>query len=123
MILTKQQFDAWARWVHGGCLVRPQTSVLGVLIEYQGVPPRGAGGSKPLYYRCVEADIEAAVITLAGQEPAAVVVLRLEFGATKVARLNAKPNQRDKAHAIGISLRTYQTRLSRAKSFINATVR
>lgn len=123
MRVDNHHYERWARWVHQGCLFTPQRSILGVMIDEKGMPPRSEGGSKPLYQSCVEADIEAAAMQLARTEPQAVVVLRLEFGATRIARLNDKPTQRDKAHAIGVSLRTYQNRLKRAKTFINETVR
>lgn len=116
-----RQLEAWARWVHRGGFDLRQSSMLARLIDNKGVILfDGNGGSKPLDISSSEANIEAALMRLSSKSPDDVVTLRFEYGAIRIERKHADEltTQRKRALAMGISLRTYQARVSRAKSFL-----
>lgn len=110
-------FDQWARWVHQGALVPAGKSVLGKLIECQGV--FGGGGSGGPVLDCIEADIEAAVLRLAAEDQEAATTLRIEYGA-----LGNKNDdtQLKRALRVGVSLPTYKRRLKKAREYVISTI-
>lgn len=105
-------FDQWARWVHRGALVPGGQSILGKLIECQGV--FGGSGAGPVL-DCIEAEVEAAVLRLAAENKAAATILRIEYGA--VGDIN-DDTQLKRALRAGISLPTYKRRLKTAREFV-----
>ncbi|HCE2656956.1 hypothetical protein [Vibrio parahaemolyticus] len=105
-------FNQWARWVHRGALVPGGQSVLGKLIECQGV--FGGGGAGPVL-DCIEAEVEAAVLRLAAEDKAAATIFRAEFGA--VGNI-IDDTQLKRALRAGISLPTYKRRLKKAREFV-----
>ncbi len=117
------QLESWARWVHRGGVIRPQTSMLGQLIDNKGVMNYSSGGSKPLDTESIEADIEAALMRYAVNHPNAVIVLRVDFGVIRHPALSALAKPAEKALAMGISLRTYQKYLSKVKAYLTTELR
>lgn len=110
-------FDQWARWVHSGSLVPSSQSILGKLIECQGVMNYGSGGGPAL--DCIEADVESAVLRLAAENQAAATVFRVEYGAQGNPLDNT---QLKRAHRQGISLPTYKRRLKTARNHVIESV-
>ncbi|ELA7323131.1 hypothetical protein R7D97_25085 [Vibrio sp. Vb5031] len=106
-------FDQWARWVHQGALVPGGQSVLGKLIECQGVFGGGGGGGPVL--DCIEADVEAAVLRLAAEDQAAATTFRMEYGAIGHTQ---DDTQLKRALRVGISLPTYKRRLKKARDHV-----
>ncbi|EGQ9107546.1 hypothetical protein DDM60_002661 [Vibrio cholerae] len=106
-------FDQWARWVHQGALVPRGQSILGKLIECEGVLSGGRGGGPVL--DCIEADVEAAVLRLAAEDRASAHVFRIEYGA--IGNVN-DDTQLKRALRIGISLPTYKRRLKQARTVV-----
>lgn len=107
-----ERLEKWARWCHQGQLIASGQSILGKLIDNQGV--FGGGGCRPVL-GCIEAEIEASVTRLAAEDLQAATILRREYGAT------GNPNDRtqfEKAHRLGISLPTYKRRLKKAREFV-----
>ena len=108
-------FEMWAVWVHQGSIVATSsTSILGLLIENQGVTFYGSGNGAPCV-DCIEADVEAALVSLSMINPLSANVFRLEYCAIG--------NQQDdtqikKAHRLNIALRSYRYQLSLAKKFV-----
>lgn len=101
--------------------MRPQSSMLAKMIDNKGLMYFGGpGGSKPLDLDSIEADIEAALMRFAANNEVAVLVLRVEYGAISHHRLRGLTKQREKALALGMSLRTYQTKLSQVKAFLRS---
>jgi hypothetical protein len=115
------QLEEWARWVHRGGFDLRQSSMLARLIENKGlILFDGNGGSMPMDISSMEANIEAALMRLSSKSPDDVVSLRFEYGAIRIDKKHAGEftTQRKRALAMGVSLRTYQVRISRAKSFL-----
>ncbi|NSM26811.1 hypothetical protein HT094_22175 [Shewanella sp. ZOR0012] len=75
--------ESWARWVHRGGLAVSGQSVLSKLIDNHGVMNYGSGGSGPTL-NCVEADIEAALMSFYVVNPVAV-----DCSGWSMAQLNA----------------------------------
>lgn len=115
-------FECWARWVHLGGTAQSGQSVLSKLIDSKGVVNYGSGGPSGPPLHCVEADIEAAIMVFHSVNKEAVELFRLEYGAVKRAGFNAENNQIDKAHSLGISVRTYKRRLSLVREHVKSTL-
>ena len=109
--------ESWARWVHRGGLAVSGQSVLSKLIDNHGVMNYGSGGSGPTL-NCVEADIEAALMSFYVVNPVAVDLFRLEYGAIKRLGFDPEKPQFDKAHSLGISVRTYKRRLGLVRAHL-----
>tara|TARA_R110002033_G_scaffold171199_1_gene218035 strand:+ start:13915 stop:14412 length:498 start_codon:yes stop_codon:yes gene_type:complete len=109
--------ESWARWVHRGGLAVSGQSVLSKLIDNHGVMNYGSGGSGPTL-NCVEADIEAALMSFYVVNPAAVELFRLQYGAIQRPGFDPDNHQIDKAAALGISARTYKRRLGLVRAHI-----
>ncbi|OCH08072.1 hypothetical protein A6D98_09785 [Aliivibrio fischeri] len=110
-------FDQWARWVHSGSLVPGGQSILGKLIECQGVMNYGSGRGPAL--DCIEADVESAVLRLAAENQPAAIIFRVEYGAQGNPLDNT---QLKRAHRQGISLPTYKRKLKTARDHVIASV-
>ncbi|HAS6073697.1 TPA: hypothetical protein I7144_20775 [Vibrio vulnificus] len=87
-------------------------SILGKLIECQGV--FGGGGGGPVL-DCIEADVEAAVLRLAAEDQAAATTFRMEYGAVGNVY---DDTQLKRALRVGISLPTYKRRLKKAREYV-----
>lgn len=114
--LLESLFHDWARWVHQGGVSDSGHSIIAKLMATRGVLIRGSGHGGPV--DCVEAEIEVALARINQQKPAAVTLFRLEYGAIRQPGFNPEQTQILKAHALGISVRTYKRRLSAVKNFI-----
>ncbi|WP_146042761.1 hypothetical protein [Vibrio vulnificus] len=118
-----QLMDSWARWVHQGGLVSGYGSIMEKLIDQKGVMNFGSGGKGGPVIDCVEARIEAALMTLATKSPKSVAVVRVHYGAIQLPGLSLDALRRDKAAKMGISLKTYETHLTKARNHLINTVR
>lgn len=107
-------FDQWARWVHRGELAPSGQSMLGKLIDCQGVMNYGSGG-KGAALDCIEVLVESAVLRLAAENHDAATVFRIECGATGHP---LDDTQLKRAHRQGISLPTYKRRLKTAREHV-----
>lgn len=118
--------ESWARWCQAGKVVPGcGTSMIGKMMDNQGLMHFGGGPRRDPLVECVEARIEAVVVTLASEAPEQADVLRLEYGAgvrEVVQRLGLRgydprtAGQFETARALGMSLRTYRRRLAAARA-------
>lgn len=125
--------DAWALWCDSGrpVLVSGGRSLLARWMDGKGqvIFGGGAGGASLAATR--EADVEAAVVDLFQVQPLAADVLRLEYlaGWREVVdrrQLGAYDprgmKQIDRALRLGVSVRTYRTRLAEARAHVLASI-
>lgn len=115
----------WADWVHRGGNSGGFHSVLHKMIETGCMMSSGGGGSSPEIHT-IEADIEAALSSLVSTKPhelnlMRVNVLRYEYGAITLG-WSSDATQSEKAHRIGISLRTYKRHLKHCKDYLLTTL-
>lgn len=124
--------DLWARWSCEDQSAPAGRSMLAKLIDNKGELFFGGGGSSGPQTGGIECAIEAAVLSLFAADPLNADVLRLEYNAAwwlVAARRGIKQydprgaDQYNKAHALGISLRTYERRLKAARTFIEPKLR
>lgn len=122
----ERRLDDWARWVvsHGQESGAP--SLLARWMDGKGYIVFGGGSSEPA--DLIETLIESAVLKMATDKPLHADVLRLEFcaGCYGVAQRRGikgydprSMNQTKHALALGMSVRTYRTRLAEAKHIVN----
>jgi len=125
MKLSNKSLDVllhdWADWVHRGGNSGGFQSVLHKMMVTGGVTSSGGGGYSAEIHT-IEADIESALLSLVRQKPEElnlmrVNVLRYEFGA-KTLGWPSDATQCDKAHRIGISLRTYKRHIKYCKEYL-----
>ncbi|MCF1457386.1 MAG: hypothetical protein LPH21_07415 [Shewanella sp.] len=117
--------EGWARWVDAGGVIAPGgSSMLGRLIDNQGMMFFGSGGGSDPLVDCIEAKIESCVLQMALAQPQRADVLRLEYGAgwhSVTARQGVRgynpqtADQFDNARVLACSLRTYRRRLAAAR--------
>ena len=117
--------DDWVDWVHRGGNAGGFQSVLHKMMV-TGCQTVSGGGSSPEIHT-IEADIEAALFVLANTQPydlnlLRVNVLRYEYGALSLGWPH-DASQLDKAHRIGISLRTYRRHLKHCKDHLVTTLK
>ncbi len=98
-------------------------SLMEVMIANQGVMNFGSGGKAGPVVDCVEANIEAALMQLAAKSPKAVAVARLHYGATRMPGLALDALRIDKARRLGISLKTYETHLTKVRNHVINSLR
>ena len=124
--------DLWARWSCADQAAPAGRSMLAKLIDNKGELFFGGGGSGGPQTGGIECAIEAAVLSLFAADPLNADVLRLEYNAAwwlVAARRGIDQydprgaDQYNKAHALGISLRTYERRLKAARTFIEPKLR
>lgn len=123
--------EMWARWVHRGGFLRPETSMLGKLIDNKGVMNYGGGGGTSLDVDSIESNIEAVLMRFAAQvnpknpreHTEAVLCLRVEYGVIRLRSCCGESSQRQKAAALNVSLRTYQNRLAVIKLVLSTELR
>lgn len=118
--VQKQQLnrnlEQWARWVRQGQTPGMNSSALSAAIE--GAVFTGRRPSSPAIH-CIEADIEAALVVYilaTDKNLQKVNCLRAEFGIHFTRSHEDK--QQDKAHRIGVSLRTYRRHLAEVKQYL-----
>lgn len=109
--------ESWARWVSQDGTLSGGQSMLSKLIDNKGMVFYGATNASPLI-DCIEARIEARLMQLYNEHAQHVELLRLEYGAVQVKGVNPSDSQTAKAHAMGMSLRTYQRHLSVIKTLV-----
>jgi len=106
--------------------------MLAKLIDNKGELFFGGSGSGGMPADGIEWAIEAVVLSMFAVEPMRADVLRLEYGAAdyqvadrrKIADYDPSGlDQYQKAHALGISRRTYMRRLAEARDAIAAQLR
>ncbi len=116
-----KQFDSWARWCVSGGSLPGYKSIMGKMMQDQGVMTFGSGPASPVI-DCVELEIENALSVLAKTNLPAVQIIRFEYGAVNLQGLNASATQLQKANKLEISVRTYRTRLKLAREFVSVTL-
>jgi predicted DNA-binding protein (UPF0251 family) len=116
----------WADWVHRGGNSGGFQSVLYKMMATGWATSGGGGGSSPEIHT-IEADIEAALALLISTKPKdlnliRVNVLRYEYGAKSLGwKVDAR--QDEKAHRMGVSLRTYKRHLKHCKDHLLITLK
>lgn len=120
--------DKWAIWCHsGGVLPTTGRSMLAKLIDNKGEIFFGGAPVSSGPADSLEAKIEGAVLTMFAADALRADVLRLEYdaGSWFVTQRRGiedyEPEgigQFEKAHALGVSLRTYKSRLAEAREKI-----
>ncbi|WP_412497270.1 hypothetical protein [Vibrio fluvialis] len=119
-----QWMEAWARWVHNGQLIAGYGSLMGKMMATKGFMSFGSGGARSPAIDTTEARIEAALMALATTHPKAVQVVRVHYNAIPLRGLSLEASRQDKAEHLGISLKTYESHLTRArKHIVNALER
>ncbi len=112
--------ELWARWVHTGT-VSKSTSIMQKIMEQEGFS-RGGAGSRALISDCVELRIESAIARLQGSNELAAMVCRYEYGALTIKNLPVNAKRVDRALRLGMSLRTYNRRLSEARQWLTGSL-
>lgn len=124
--------ELWARWSCADQSVSAGRSMLAKLIDNKGELFFGGSVSGGPAADGVECAIEAAVLSLFAADPLNADVLRMEYSAAwwlVAARRGIEhydprgADQYNKAHALGISLRTYERRLKAARAFTETKLR
>lgn len=124
--------ELWARWGIAGGSTPAGRSMLAKLIDNKGELFFGSTGTGGQPADGIEWAIEAAVLSMYAAEPMQADVLRFEYGAAdfQVAERRGITDydpcgldQYQKAHALGISRRTYMRRLSEAREVIARQLR
>ncbi|EPX4144431.1 TPA: hypothetical protein ACGVAU_004397 [Vibrio vulnificus] len=118
-----QLMESWARWVHQGQGGAAYGSIMEKLIAQKGEMNFGGSGPGGPVIDCIEARIEAALMQLATTSRKAVEVIRVHYGAVRLPGLSHDALRRDKAAKLGISLKTYETHLTKARTHIINTLR
>jgi hypothetical protein len=124
--------DLWARWTCADQTAPAGRSMLAKLIDNKGELFFGGGGGSGPQTGGIECAIEAAVLSLFAADSLNADVLRFEYNAAwwqvaarrGIAHYDPRgADQYNKAHALGISLRTYERRLKAARASIESTLR
>ncbi|OCH31817.1 hypothetical protein A6E13_16475 [Aliivibrio fischeri] len=110
--------EMWARWVHLGGVMPQGASMMEVMIANKGVMCFGSGGKKGPVLDCVEANIESALMALAGKKPMVAKVVRIHYGAIRVPGVSIDADQATIAMVLGVSLRTYRRYLAQGRDHI-----
>lgn len=110
-----QLLELWARWIQNGCnQPTSYSSIIDMLMTTRGQP----GGSNAAPNDSLETSVEGAVSLLTVIDEDAAHVLRVEYGAIFIKDFDPKDRQIDKAHRLGMSVRTYKNRLHRARNYV-----
>lgn len=124
--------ELWARWSCADQSVSAGRSMLAKLIDNKGELFFGGSVGGGPAADGIECAIEAAVLSLFAADPLNADVLRMEYNAAwwlVAARRDIEQydprgaDQYNKAHALGISLRTYERRLKAARTFTETKLR
>lgn len=113
--------DDWAIWVHQGGNAKGFQSVIHKMMVTGCLISSGGGGYSAEIYT-IEADIELCLLKLVKTAPhdlnlLRVNCLRYEFDA-KTLGWRPEATQTDKAHRVGISLRTYKRHIKFCKDHV-----
>ena len=112
-------FELWARWcVAGSILPASGASVLSKMIDNHGMMIFSSGGGKQPHLDCIESDIERALLTLFKTDPVTVKVVRYEYLGQFKHEDKGPVNQVRKAAALGMSISTYERRLSKGRKYV-----
>lgn len=114
----ERRLELWARWIVSGCNER--SGFASMLEMMMSTRCQFSGGGGPPSDE-LESSVEAAVISLAAEDGKAALILRVEYGAWALRSLSnasIQPKQMDKAHALGVSLRTYKRKLAKARKHV-----
>lgn len=111
----ERRLELWARWIFNG---KTESSGFSSTLEMMMVTrcEFSGDGSVPSYD--LEADVEAAVMSLRMTDGSAAKILEVEYGAWVPKSLDGATKQLDKAHALGLSLRTYKRKLAKARKHV-----
>lgn len=124
--------ELWARWTYADHVAAGGRTMLAKLIDNKGELFFGGGGGDGMPADSIECTVEAAVFRMFAADAMRADVLRLEVGAAwwlvvarrKIAGYDPRGiGQFEKAHALGISLRTYKRRLAEARADIAQQLR
>lgn len=124
--------ELWARWGIAGGASPGGRSMLAKLIDNKGELFFGGSATGGQPADGIEWAIEAAVLSMFATEPMRADVLRFEYGAADLQVAERRGiagydpcglDQYQKAHALGISRRTYMRRLSEARDAIAQQLR
>ena len=108
--------EMWARWLRNGCNQprRGYASLIEMMMKTQCHFITG-GGPPPDH---LETSVETAVGLLGVKDELAAVVIRVEYGALAYRGIEAHTSQMGRAHALGITLRTYERKLAKARQHV-----
>lgn len=112
-------FEAWAHWCEAGKIrTKNGTSMIAQLIESKGHLTFG-GSPFASNLDCIEAKVEAALMQLFITDPTSVEVVRFEYIYSIIYIDEGDAiNQKKKAIKLGLTLRTYQRRLSKGRNYV-----
>lgn len=112
----ERRLELWARWIVSGC--NSSRGGFASMLEMMMITrcQFSGGGGEPR--DDIEASVEAAVILLTAADRTAARILRVEYGAWAPKSLDGATTQLDKAHALGLSLRTYKRKLAKARKHV-----
>ncbi|MGL5285932.1 MAG: hypothetical protein ACRC8D_07305 [Aeromonas sp.] len=127
-----EALELWARWCHTGQTLPAGKSIMQRLMECKGHFNFGSGGAQGPQ-RNIEEKIEAAMMKLAAHDLASADIIRLESASgwinvlkrrkVNIRQFNYKDSrQADRASVMGISDRTYRTKLQNARAFILGSI-
>lgn len=111
----ERRLELWARWRVTGC---NESSGFSSMLEMMMVTRCQFTGSSGGPRDDIEAGVEAAVMSLRIVDNTAARILEVEYGAWAPKSLDGATTQLDKAHALGLSLRTYKRKLSKARQHV-----
>lgn len=119
--------ELWAAWNMPDSAHATGKSMLAKLIDNKGEILFGGSGPVSGPADGLESDIEAAVLAMFSESPMRADVLRLEYGAAYwqvaarrgISGYDWRGGQYEKSQALGISLRTYRSRLAEARNTIS----
>ena len=119
--------ELWAAWNMPDSAHATGRTMLAKLIDNKGEIFFGGSGPSGGPADGLESRIEAAVLTMFAENALRADVLRLEYGAAywrvaarrKLAGYDWRGGQFEKSQALGISLRTYRSRLAEARNTIS----
>lgn len=112
----EQRLELWARWIVNGC--NSSRGGYASMLEMMTVTRCQFSGGGGVPQDEIETAVEAAVISLTIIDRSAARILRVEYGAWAPKSLDGATTQLDKAHALGLSLRTYKRKLAKARKHV-----
>lgn len=110
------RLDLWARWIARGCNASGAgfASMLDMMITTR-CQFNGGGGTPN---DSIETHVEGALAALTLVDEKAAFVARVEYGPYWIYTNTPAKTQIDRAHAIGMSVRTYKRHLTRGRAFL-----
>jgi len=122
--------ELWAAWNMPDGAQATGRTMLAKLIENKGELFFGGSGPSGGPADSLESTIESVVLKMYVESPLRADVLRLEYGAAywlvaarrKIPGYDWRGGQFEKSQALGVSLRTYRSRLAEARDTISTTL-